>query len=146
MLPALALEHIECTFSSRDDSSERYTAVRDTTLRVGEGEFVSVVGPTGCGKTTLLNVAAGLLQPSAGAVTVFGTPLAGINSRAGYMFQSEALMPWRNAIENIISGLEFRGMTRAQAFARGEELLPALGVDGLLKTLASQSASRMWLV
>jgi len=50
--------------SSGDDSSERYTAVRDTTLRVGKGEFVSVVGPTGCGKTTLLNVAAGLLQPS----------------------------------------------------------------------------------
>src|SRR2546427_10608124 len=83
MPPALALEHIECTFNSRGDSSDRYTAVRDTTLRVAEGEFVSVVGPTGCGKTTLLNVAAGLLQPSAGAVTVFGTRLAGINSRAG---------------------------------------------------------------
>src|SRR6266576_1427321 len=130
MLPALALEHIECTFSSRDDSSERYTAVRDTTLLVGEGEFVSVVGPTGCGKTTLLNVAAGLLQPSAGAVTVFGARLAGINSRAGYMFQSEALMPWRNAIENIIAGLEFRGMTRAQAFARGEEWLARVGLVG----------------
>jgi len=76
MPPALALERIECTFNSRDDSSDRYTAVRDTTLRVAEGEFVSVVGPTGCGKTTLLNVAAGLLQPSAGAVTVFGTQLA----------------------------------------------------------------------
>src|SRR6267143_4084158 len=100
MLPALALEPIECTFSSGDDSSERYTAVRDTTLRVGEGEFVSVVGPTGCGKTTLLNVAAGLLHPSSGAVTVFGTRLVGINSRAGYMFHSDSLMPWRNAIEN----------------------------------------------
>src|SRR5260221_4588054 len=133
MLPALALEHIECTFSSRDDSSGRYTAVRDSRLRVGEGEFVSVVGPTGCGKTTLLNVAAGLLQPSAGAVTVFGTRLAGINSRAGYMFQSEALMPWRNAIENIIAGLEFRGMTRAQAFARGEEWLARVGPAGFRK-------------
>src|SRR5260370_31310634 len=120
MPPALALEHIECTFNSRGDSSDRYTAVRDTTLRVAEGEFVSVVGPTGCGKTTLLNVAAGLLQPSARAVTVFGTRLAGINSRAGYMFQSEALMPGRDAIEKIIAGVEVRGMTRAQAFAPGE--------------------------
>src|SRR5437899_1939812 len=122
MPPALALEHIECTFNSRDDSSDRYTAVRDTTLRVAEGEFVSVVGPTGCGKTTLLNVAAGLLQPSAGTVTVFGTRLAGINSRAGYMFQTEALMPWRNAIANVMAGLEFRGMTREEAFARGAEI------------------------
>src|SRR5258706_13577472 len=127
MLPALALEHIECTFSSRDDSSERYTDIRDTTLRVGEGEFVSVVGLTGCGKTTLLNVAAGLLQPSAGAVTVFGTRLDGINSRAGYMFQSEALMPWRNAIENVMAGLEFRGMAREEAFARGDEWLARVG-------------------
>src|SRR2546425_3746359 len=128
MPPALALEHIECTFNSRGDSSDRYTAVRDTTLRVAEGEFVSVVGPTGCGKTTLLNVAAGLLQPSAGAVPVFGPRLAGINSRAGYMFQTEALMPWRNAIENVVAGLEFRGMAREEAFARGEEWLARGGL------------------
>src|SRR3989441_7527359 len=127
MPPALALEHIECTFNSRGDSSDRYTAVRDTTLRVAEGEFVSVVGPTGCGKTTLLNVAAGLLQPSAGAVPVFGPRLAGINSRARYMFQTEALMPWRNAIENVVAGLEFRGMAREEAFARGEEWLARAG-------------------
>src|SRR5258708_18717158 len=87
MLPALALEHVECTFNSRDDASERYTAVRDTTLLVGEGEFVSVVGPTGCGKTTLLNVAAGLLQASAGAVTVLRTQLDGIAPRCDRMFQ-----------------------------------------------------------
>src|SRR3981081_497548 len=109
MPPALALEHIECTFNSRDDSSDRSPAVRDTTLLVAEGEFVSVVGPTGCGKSTLLNVAAGLLQPSAGSVRVFGEPLAGINARAGYMFQAEALMPWRDTIENVAAGLDFRG-------------------------------------
>ena len=143
MLPALALEHIECTFSSRDDSSERYTAVRDTTLRVGEGEFVSVVGPTGCGKTTLLNVAAGLLQPSAGAVTVFGTRLDGINSRAGYMFQSEALMPWRNAIANVMAGLEFRGMARAQALVRGEEWLARVGLSGFEKRYPHQLSGGM---
>src|SRR5258706_8952963 len=128
MPPALALERIECTFNSRDDSSDRYTAVRDTTLRVAEGEFVSVVCPAGCGTTTLLNVAAGLLQPSAGAVTVFGTQLAGINSQAGYMFQSEALMPWRNAIENVMAGLEFRGMAREEAFSRGDEWLARVGL------------------
>src|SRR5439155_2787447 len=140
---ALALENIACTFASREAASQRYTAVRDTTLRVAEGEFVSVVGPTGCGKTTLLNVAAGLLQPSAGAVTVFGTRLAGINSRAGYMFQTEALMPWRNAIENVVAGLEFRGVAREDAFARGEEWLARVGLSGFGKRYPHQLSGGM---
>jgi len=130
MSPALALESVSCTFISRDDPSQRYTAVGDTTLVVGEGEFVSVVGPTGCGKTTLLNVAAGLLAPSEGRVRIFGDPLAGINSRAGYMFQSDALMPWRNAIENVIAGLEFRGITRTEALEQGNEWLKRVGLSG----------------
>jgi ABC-type glutathione transport system ATPase component len=85
MTPALALEHVTCTFASREGQGQRYTAVRDTSIAVAEGEFVSVVGPTGCGKSTLLNVAAGLLQPSAGKVRVLGEPLGGINAKAGYM-------------------------------------------------------------
>jgi NitT/TauT family transport system ATP-binding protein len=88
--PALQLQGIACTFVSKDDPGQRYTAVRDVTLTVGDGEFVSVVGPTGCGKSTLLNVGAGLLAPSSGTVQVFGQPLEGINKRAGYMFQTEA--------------------------------------------------------
>jgi len=130
MSPALSLENVSCTFLSRDDPSQRYTAVSDTTLIVGEGEFVSVVGPTGCGKTTLLNVAAGLLAPSTGHVKIFGDPLAGINSRAGYMFQSDALMPWRNTIENVIAGLEFRGITRTEALEQGNEWLQRVGLSG----------------
>ena len=92
---ALALDNITCTFASRENRAQRYTAVKDTTLRIAPGEFVSVVGPTGCGKSTLLNVGAGLLGPSSGTVSVFGEPLKGINRRAGYMFQADALMPWR---------------------------------------------------
>src|SRR5688500_13298405 len=128
--PALALENITCTFISREDRSQRYTAVRDTTLQVGAGEFVSVVGPTGCGKSTLLNVAAGLLEPSAGAVRVFGEPLSGINSRAGYLFQTDALMPWRNALANIIAGLEFRSVPRDQLLEKGNEWLRRVGLTG----------------
>jgi NitT/TauT family transport system ATP-binding protein len=130
MTPALALDRITCTFVSREDRSRRYTAVRDTTLVVAPGEFVSVVGPTGCGKSTLLNVAAGLLEPSAGSVSVFGKPLAGVNSHAGYLFQSEALMPWRNALDNIIAGLEFRGVRRDEALARGNDWLKRVGLGG----------------
>jgi len=128
--PALALEGVTCTFISRDDPGQRYTAVRDTTLVVQPGEFVSVVGPTGCGKSTLLNVAAGLLSPSAGRVRVFGEPLRGVNTRAGYLFQADALMPWRNALSNVVAGLEFRGLGKDEALARAREWLARVGLAG----------------
>ena len=130
MTPALVLERITCTFVSRQDRSKRYTAVRETTLVVAPGEFVSVVGPTGCGKSTLLNIAAGLLQPSAGEVRVVGERLIGTNTKAGYLFQSDALMPWRNAIDNITAGLEFRGISKEAARAQGEEWLKRVGLSG----------------
>jgi|SRR5579864_704387 len=143
MNPALALENISCTFASRDDASQRYTAVRDATLVVGEGEFVSVVGPTGCGKSTLLNVAAGLLAPSAGDVKVFGERLAGVNSRAGYMFQADALMPWRNTLDNVVAGLEFRGVAREAALERGTEWLRRVGLGGFGKRYPHQLSGGM---
>lgn len=127
---ALELIDIQCTFRSKDDHGQRYTAVADTTLRIGEGEFVSVVGPTGCGKSTLLNVGAGLLEPSSGMVRVFGEPLSGINRRAGYMFQSEALMPWRSALDNVMVGMQYRGMPDAQAKERAEAWLARVGLAG----------------
>jgi NitT/TauT family transport system ATP-binding protein len=114
---ALALSGVTCAFAQRDRPGERYIAVRDVDLAIGAGEFVSVVGPTGCGKSTLLNVAAGLLAPSSGSVAVFGVRLAGINRRAGYMFQAESLMPWRTALANVAAGLEFRGSADADELA-----------------------------
>ncbi len=128
-VPVLELADVTCTFAARGGAG-RYTAVRDTTLAVAAGEFVSVVGPTGCGKSTLLNVAAGLLAPSAGAVRVDGVPLAGINAKAGYMFQADALMPWRNALANVTAGLEFRGVARDEARSRARDWLARVGLAG----------------
>jgi NitT/TauT family transport system ATP-binding protein len=108
-----------------------YTAVRDTTLAVREGEFVSIVGPTGCGKSTLLNVAAGLLVPSSGRVEIFGNALTGLNRTAGYLFQSDALFPWKTAIENIAIGLEIAGAAPADARDRAEQWMVRVGLAGL---------------
>jgi NitT/TauT family transport system ATP-binding protein len=127
---ALELDHVTCSFAARGASQPPYIAVKDVTLAIGAGEFVSVVGPTGCGKSTLLNVAAGLLRPSAGEVRVEGAALHGVIRRAGYMFQSEALMPWRSALDNVTAGLEFRGVERNEARRRGHEWLTRVGLGG----------------
>ncbi len=122
-MDAIAFERVSVRFGP-------YTAVESASLRVGEGEFVSIVGPTGCGKSTLLNVAAGLLPPTDGDILIQGRPLEGTNRSAGYLFQSEALMPWRTALRNVTLGLEYRGVRAAEARRRGEEWLVRVGLAG----------------
>lgn len=127
---ALQLENVTCTFAPRSGRGTPYTAVRDATVRLGDGEFLAIVGPTGCGKSTLLNVAAGLLAPTAGDVRVFGEPLRGINRTAGYMFQADSLLPWLNAQENVAMGRELRGASRRQAKADADAWLARVGLRG----------------
>lgn len=126
---ALELLDVTCTFRSADNAGPSYTAVGQTSLRIRAGEFVSVVGPTGCGKSTLLNIGAGLLTPTSGTVKVFGQPLAGINTRAGYMFQTEALMPWRSAVDNVMVGLQYRGVPDTEARAQAQAWLKRVGLS-----------------
>ena len=104
---AIALDDATVAFRLAD--SRVYTAVEKARLTVENGEFVAIVGPTGCGKSTLLNVAAGLLKPASGSVRIFGHPLTGLNRDAGYLFQADALFPWKTAIENVAIGLEITG-------------------------------------
>jgi sulfonate transport system ATP-binding protein len=106
-----------------------YTAVERATLHIGDGEFVAIVGPTGCGKSTLLNVTAGLLTPAAGKVNIFGKPLSALNLQAGYLFQSDALFPWKTAIENVAIGLHVAGAAADDARARSKEWLARVGLD-----------------
>ena len=143
LAPALAFDGVSCVFASNEEAGARYVAVGDTTLHVAPWEFVSVVGPTGCGKSTLLNVAAGLLEPSAGSIKVFGEPLVGINSRAGYMFQAEALMPWRSAISNVAAGLEFKGLSKAEAEREAGEWLKRVGLGGFENRYPHQMSGGM---
>lgn len=126
--PAIAFEHVDCTFRTPDGIA--YTALRDLNLQVADGEFVAVVGPTGCGKSTILNLAAGLLTPTSGTVSVHGIPLAGLNRHAGYLFQADPLMPWRTAIRNVALGLEYRGVDRPTAEQRATEWLARVGLAG----------------
>ncbi len=106
----------------------RYPAVAATDLAVGAHEFVAIVGPTGCGKSTLLNVAAGLLAPSSGSIEVLGAPLAGVNYAAGYLFQQDAVMPWKTARDNVAIGLEVAGVARERALEQAQAWLERVGL------------------
>ena len=123
---AVALADVTIAFRLGDGSF--YKAVDRTSLSVADGEFVAIVGPTGCGKTTLLNVAAGLFPPSTGKVDIFGATLSGLNRQAGYLFQSEAQFPWKTAIENVAIGLETAGTPRKEANERAQAWLARVGL------------------
>ena len=126
--PALALTHITCAFPGHVPEAPHYVAVADTSLEVKNGEFVALVGPTGCGKSTLLNVAAGLIAPTDGEVKIFDKPLRGLNRDAAYMFQSDALLPWKSALDNVAIGLTFRGDSERNAKKIARDWLQRVGL------------------
>ncbi len=128
-IPALSLSHITCAFPGNMPEAPRYVAVSDASLEVKNGEFVALVGPTGCGKSTLLNVAAGLIAPTEGEVKVFDKPLRGLNRDAAYMFQADALLPWKNALDNVALGLAFRGESERNANKTARDWLQRVGLS-----------------
>ena len=87
-------------------------------------------GRRGAASRRLLNVAAGLLEPTEGEISVYSAPLDGTNRAAGYLFQADALMPWRTALRNVTTGLEYRGVARAEAVERANAWLDRVGLTG----------------
>lgn len=100
-------------------------------MSIADGEFVAIVGPTGCGKSTILNVVAGLLTPLTGSVSIYGTTLSDLNRQAGYLFQADALFPWKTAIENVAIGLEISGTSPAAAREQAQAWLSRVGLGNL---------------
>jgi NitT/TauT family transport system ATP-binding protein len=123
---AVALQ--DATVAFRLAGGRVYTAVEKANLNVAPGEFVAIVGPTGCGKSTLLNIAAGLLAPAGGTVRIFDGPLNGLNRQAGYLFQADALFPWKTAIDNVAIALEIDGTPRREALERAQGFLDQVGL------------------
>jgi NitT/TauT family transport system ATP-binding protein len=121
----VSLRDVEVAFGT---GAERYTAVASVDLQVADGEFVAIVGPTGCGKSTLLNVVAGLLAPARGQAMVQGRPVAGITRSAGYLFQQDALMPWKTALANVAVALEVGGRSHREATEEAQRWLKRVGL------------------
>lgn len=124
-------------------SGERYTAVQNINMDVTKGSFVSIVGPSGCGKSTILNMTAGLMEPSEGTVDIFGERLSGINRRASYMFQQDALLPWKTVADNIALGLELRGKDKKESRERALGWVERVGLSGFADSYPYQLSGGM---
>jgi NitT/TauT family transport system ATP-binding protein len=124
---AVRLESVTMSYPTRDGD---YTAVSDVDLTVEHGRFVSVVGPTGCGKSTVLNAVAGLLAPAAGRVLVDGAPLRGLNRHAGYLFQQDALLPWKTVLDNVAFGLQLRNVAKPDRLELARDWIKRVGLTG----------------
>ncbi|HML17334.1 MAG TPA: ABC transporter ATP-binding protein [Bryobacteraceae bacterium] len=135
-MDAIRLHRVTKTFGD-------YTAVRNIDLAARAGSFVSVVGPSGCGKSTLLNLAAGLTACTAGSVSVFDEPLGGLNRRAGYMFQQDALLPWKTVLGNVAAGLRFRGEDASRAEKEARDWIARVGLDRFTNAFPSQLSGGM---
>ena len=111
-------------------SGEILSALEDFDLSIAPGEFFAIVGPTGCGKSTTLGLIAGLAKPQGGEVTLFDAPVDGVDRRVGFVFQQDAVFPWRNVLGNVMAGPLFRGVPKARAeeMARSSDILSVLSV------------------
>ncbi len=126
----VAIELRNVTKRFRTPTGGIYTAIRDLTLNVAPGEFCAVVGPTGCGKSTTLSLISGLERASAGETVVMGKPVQDIDPRIGYVFQSDAVFPWRNVLRNVAAGPLFRGVRKAEALERARDWIARVGLTG----------------
>jgi len=138
---ALELESISRSFAT--PRGEAFQAVHDVSMTVARGAFLALVGPSGCGKSTLLNIIAGLLTQSRGQVRVFGEPLTGLNRRATYLFQQDALLPWKDVRDNVALGLVLSGVAHGDARARADEWLARVGLGSFSRHFPAQLSGGM---
>jgi sulfonate transport system ATP-binding protein len=137
----LELDRVSREFATPDGGV--YRALDRISLAIDAGAFVAIVGPSGCGKSTLLNVAAGLLQPTTGEVRVGGAGLSGVNREATYMFQQDALLPWKTVRDNVALGLVLAGAARADANARAHAWIERVGLTPFAAHYPSQLSGGM---
>jgi NitT/TauT family transport system ATP-binding protein len=128
MQPAIELRGVTKRFLT--PSGGVYTALRDLDLAVAPGEFCAMVGPTGCGKSTTLALISGLEPPSEGEVEVFGKPVEGIAEGTGYVFQADAVFPWKTVLENVAAGPRYHGLTGNQARDKARDWITRVGLAG----------------
>lgn len=126
------MEKLEIISNSKwfKKNGQEFCALKEANMKVADGKFVSIIGPSGCGKSTLFNIIAGLIKPSAGQILFDGKNITGQSGHVGYMLQKDLLLPWRTILDNIILGLEIKGISRKTARKRALPLLQKYGLNG----------------
>ncbi|TME94884.1 MAG: ABC transporter ATP-binding protein [Chloroflexi bacterium] len=142
-VPSPAIELVGVTKRFLTPSGTAYTALRDLNVAIGIGEFCAVVGPTGCGKSTTLALISGLEPPSEGEVVVGGVAVRGVGKEVGYVFQTDAVFPWKNVLDNVATGPRFRGVARADAEGRAREWIARVGLAGFERYYPHQLSGGM---
>jgi NitT/TauT family transport system ATP-binding protein len=125
---AVELKHVARRFVT--PNGEILSALEDFDLTIAPGEFFAIVGPTGCGKSTTLGLIAGLAKPQAGEVTLFDAPVDGVDRRVGFVFQQDAVFPWRSVLGNVMAGPLFRGVPRDKAESTARDWIARVGLKG----------------
>jgi NitT/TauT family transport system ATP-binding protein len=150
--PLIGLDEVTISFALPDRD---YVAVKNISMSVRAGSFVTIIGPTGCGKSTILNAIAGLLQPAAGSVRIADRELQGLNKRASYLFQRDSLLPWKTVIGNVALGLQVRGVGKKERMDRAREWIARVGLVGFEQAYPYQlsggmrkraSLAQVWIV
>ncbi len=133
----ISLANVTKTFDSG------YTALRDVNLDVEAERFVALVGPSGCGKSTTLSLISGLDRPSSGTLTVRDRPVEGITPGVGFLFQRDALLPWKTVRDNVRLPLQLRGVDAAEMRRRVEEWIARVGLRGFEQSFPYQLSGGM---
>ena len=139
--PALAFDAVSRHFALPGGAA--YPAIEGVSFAVGLGEFLAIVGPTGCGKSTILSLAAGLLRPTSGRILTFSAPLEKINRHAAYLFQQDVLLPWKTALENVMLGPLLHRWPPGRARDEARRWLSRVGLSGFESRFPHQLSGGM---
>ena len=139
--PLLTLQSLTKRFA--DPAQGERTVVRDFDLEVPPGEFCVLIGPSGCGKSTVLSMAAGLERPGSGSVLIDKAELDGTDPRTGFVFQNDAVFPWKTVLANVAAGPRFRGAGRREALERARDWIARVGLEGFERHYPHQLSGGM---
>lgn len=141
--PDIDISDLSLRFAPTDEEGRSHLALSDVSLHVNPGEFVAIIGPSGCGKSTLLRIVAGLLGVTQGEVRIDNLPVDRVPEGIGFLFQSDALLPWKTALENVMIGALLAGHDRREAEGRAVDLLREIGLDKALGKYPSELSGGM---
>ncbi len=136
----LKMEHVGLTYQTKERETQ---ALDGVSFAVNEGEFVSLVGPSGCGKTTILSLIAGLIKPTQGKIFLGGSPVYGVNPKVGYMLQKDQLFEWRTVKQNVLLGLQIRGIRDEKSVKYAQALLEKYGLSAFENSYPRQLSGGM---